>query len=754
MAKAARKPKGVPAAIAGIEVSPRLAPFEAPPIREGAAPLDKLYVAPENARADSPLENIDELAANIIACGLLQSLLAYEDDEGRFAIVGGRRRLNALKLIRDAARVAPDAPAFKVDFDAIPLRITTQANATAASIAENTQRVDLGVVDAALAWNRMAVIEGRDISEIAKAFGVTERFVKSRMKLASLHEPILEALRAGELSLDVAQLYATAHMSRQEKVWKGLGKQRDVEWRVRDELKKDTLVAGDAVARFVGEEAYLAAGGQIEQEFFKAPEQSRWLDPALAERLAQEKLAAEAAKLEAEGFLFVDAAITMPYGKYADGNLGTPRKPTPEEKARVKELDAKLKALRAEYEAIERGCEKRDTAEEVGEYTDEEAERMTEIEDEEIDLRNAREAIEDSFYEFDDKAKQKSGVAVTLNSDGTLAITRGVISPKSRPATPAGRAAKKGKAASAKPAKPEPQAPMTNLTHEKTSRIASAIVGRALAQRPDIALIAVTAALAREVFDIDLNDSACEALTIRGAGQGMTGAEFADEDALLGADAQAAARKRWLVALGKPIDKLEARMTTWPQADVLALLAFCVGESVKVIEPTAARDYKDDQRDALMLLGRLAGANPAAHFIPDADYLEGYSKASLEAAAAELGLDSAGVKTKAALAALVADHAKGGGATAAWVPPLLRTLCGMDEAPKPKLPAPREPKGKPGRLDAGKGAAAKTASSAAKAAAPTASKKGAAKSAKKLAKPPAKKAAKPKSKTAAKGAAQ
>lgn len=648
------------------------------------APFEHFYVAPENARdATKPLRGIDELASNIEAYGLLQPLVAYEGDEGRPAVSDGSRRLAALHRLRNADK----QPAGEWDWNAVRFEVIEQSDAAASSLAANTQRVNLGVVDEAVAWNRMS-LDGKSIEDIARAFGVTERYVKGRVRLASLHEPILEALRAGEISLDVAQLYAGAHMSRQEKVWKALGKSnRRYEYNVKQALEKNTLHAGDELAKFVGEDAYVAAGGQVEHELFKAADMSRWLNPEIAERVAQEKLKAIAAEIEAEGFLFVEAAIELPSGKYVDGNFGKPRKASAEEKSRLDAIKAREKALDGERDAINAAIDKRLDADPqaVDEPTDAEQERLDAIEAEEDALRAERRRLEAARVTFDDASKQKSGVTITIDADGRPLIKRGVVAPRELKATPAGKSAAKGKAASAKPAAPEPQAPMTNLTHEKTSRIASIIVGRALAARPDVALVAVTAKLARDVFDDDLNGGIEEPLTIKGGGQRPRSDDM--DAALLSHTAYSTERQRWLVSLGgvKDLAKLEARMlTNWSQDEVLKLLAFCVGESVSAIEHNAARKYDDDDaRAQLATLGRLAGANPAAHFIPDAEYLGGLSRPSLDAAAAELEISTAGAKTKGALAQLIADHAKGGGASAAWVPPLLRTLCGVVEEPKP-----------------------------------------------------------------------
>lgn len=667
-----------------------------------AVPLNRLYVAPENARHGVPPQNVDELMANIAAYGVLQPLLVYEGDNGAYAVVGGARRLEALRRLRADGKIAKG-----VDWERIPVREIDPGDAAAASLAENTQRVDLGVVEAAEAWHRMT-LDGRAISEIARAFGVTERFVKQRVRLAGLYEPILQALSADELSLDVAQLYAGAEISRQERVWKALGKQGRTPWRVKEELKKNTLRAGDPLARFVGEEAYLAAGGVVEHELFLAPEESRWLDPALAERLAKDKLAAAAAELASEGFQFVETAIELRYDAYVDGNFGKPRKPTPEEKERLAQIRAREKEIEREDRAIWKTVHERED-DHFADPNEEELARLDALEEERRDLATERQRLIAGQVSFDDKAKAKAGVVVTIDEDGALLIKRGVVAPKDRKATPAGKARRNasGKAASAKPAPPEPQAPMTNLTHEKTSRIASMIVGRTLARAPSVALVAITAAMARTIFALH-DGSRCgeEILDMR-----FSEFEFGVDDAPSNA-AHNVQGQRWSVALGKDHAKLEERMIEWPQNDVLDLLAFCVGACVKVIEPNAAREYdKHDARTRLALIGRLAGADPAAHFLPDAEYLNGYSRASLEAAASELGLDSAGLKTKAALAQAVADKAQ----EQAWTPPLLRTLCGVEV--KSSKPAAKK------KSAGGKGTAAKRANGSARAAVPTSKKR-------------------------------
>src|SRR3546814_15260093 len=48
-----------------------------------------------------------------------------------------------------------------------------------------------------------------DIDGVAKRFGLTRRFVEGRLRLATLAEPIFEALSVGTITLDVAKAYAS-----------------------------------------------------------------------------------------------------------------------------------------------------------------------------------------------------------------------------------------------------------------------------------------------------------------------------------------------------------------------------------------------------------------------------------------------------------------------------------------------------------------------------------------------------------------
>ena len=65
---------------------------------------------------------------------------------------------------------------------------------------------------------------------------------------------------------------------------------------------------------FVGVDAYEAAGGIVLRDLFE-DDDGGWLqDPALLDRLANEKLQAEAERLRPEGWKWIAVALDFPYG--------------------------------------------------------------------------------------------------------------------------------------------------------------------------------------------------------------------------------------------------------------------------------------------------------------------------------------------------------------------------------------------------------------------------------------------------------
>jgi len=309
-------------------------------------PLNKLVASPSNVRRSSDPQADLELRADIEAHGLLQNLVvtSVKKPKGCFAVKAGERRRQALLALAEDGKLQKDHGVCCLVVD---------ANAgQEASLAENFQRLAMNPADECLAFQQL-IEQGSDPQAIARRFGLSVRFVEGRLRLAGLAPVVFEALGAGEISLDVAKAYAaTPDAERQAYVFDQvrssyMSSHPDS---IRRLMTQATASAGDRRARFVGEEAYVAAGGRIERDLFADADDARWLDVALLERLAAEKMEELAAATAAEhGLAFVRPTLDSWVGyPTTDGLRRVALETVPltdEESARVEALEEKIGAL-------------------------------------------------------------------------------------------------------------------------------------------------------------------------------------------------------------------------------------------------------------------------------------------------------------------------------------------------------------------------------------------------------------------------
>lgn len=310
-------------------------------------PLNKLVASPRNVRRATDPQADLELKADIEARGLLQNLVvtSVKKPRGSFAVEAGERRRRALQSLADEGKLPPD-------HEVCCLVIEGAAAAQEASLAENFQRLSMNPADECLAFQQL-VEQGSDPEGIARRFGLTVHFVEGRLRLAGLAPVVFEALGAGEISLDVAKAYAaTPDRERQAFVFEQVGRSYAANHpdSIRRMITQATVSATDRRARFVGEEAYVAAGGRIERDLFSDDSSTRWLDIALLERLACEKMDALAAATAAEqGLAFVRPTLDSWVCHSQTAGLRRVQVETPaltdEEVARVGELEGEIEDL-------------------------------------------------------------------------------------------------------------------------------------------------------------------------------------------------------------------------------------------------------------------------------------------------------------------------------------------------------------------------------------------------------------------------
>lgn len=385
-----------------------------------SVPVAKLTLSRENVRRSNRDVDIDALAASIAAEGLLQNLIVEPlKKPGTYSVKAGGRRLRALQKLIDQGVLPADHNVNVLVLDGGPA-------AGEASLAENFQRLPMNPADECMAFASL-VSKGATADTVATRFGVTTRFVEGRLRLADLAKPVFDALATGKITLGTAQAYATVHdKDRQERVFESLGHghQANNPDAIRRQMLDGSAHAGDAVCRFVGRDAYLAAGGRIDGDLFSGAQDETFLDGELLEALAKTKLEEAAAQIKTEqqlGFVHTVVATNVPW--QLEQGL---HRFYPAEATTAPEAIARLDALADEREQL------------AGDIEHEE------LSDEEIAAKDNRleaierevEALRDAPREIAPELREKLGTFVYIGRDGQPRVHDGLFSEKrlNRPA--------------------------------------------------------------------------------------------------------------------------------------------------------------------------------------------------------------------------------------------------------------------------------------------------------------------------------
>lgn len=322
-------------------------------------PLADLYLSDMNPRQEADPEGIALLADSIAMIGLIQPIAGFRDEAGKIGVVAGGRRWRAIKLALERDPALADA---RPDLALVPVRLAPDApTARAWAAVENTAREDLHPADEIRAFGRMRE-GGADVPTIARTFGLTEAHVYRRLALSALPAPVLDALKAGEITLGAAKAFTIADDEALAlSVLDRIRGSEVSEHRLKQMLQPEAINAGsDRRARFVGLDAYRAAGGRISADLFA--DATLLHDTDLLDRLFAEKLEAEADAKEAEwAWIETLAESYVPYGmaeKMArlyrvEGDLTEEQAERYDELAELAEAEVLDEAGQAELEALQ-----------------------------------------------------------------------------------------------------------------------------------------------------------------------------------------------------------------------------------------------------------------------------------------------------------------------------------------------------------------------------------------------------------------
>lgn len=156
---------------------------------DGAVTISLNEIEPNRGqpRKDFDEASLAELAESIEQHGLIQPIVVKPTTDGRYMIIAGERRWRACRM---------------AGLSEVPVIIKDVDERTLAELAltENLQREDLNPVEEALGYRTLIDSFGLTQEEVAKRMGKSRSAVTNALRLLSLEDPELEALRRGSIT--------------------------------------------------------------------------------------------------------------------------------------------------------------------------------------------------------------------------------------------------------------------------------------------------------------------------------------------------------------------------------------------------------------------------------------------------------------------------------------------------------------------------------------------------------------------------
>lgn len=331
-------------------------------------PLSGLVKSPLNVRTiPYSQDSVRGLADSIEALGLLQNLIVHTLEDGKSGVAAGGRRLTALQLLAQENRLAGD--------HTVMVKRVSDDIAALASVAENEQRAAMHPAEQIAGFRTLAE-QGKTPAQIGDALGFSSRHVRRMLKLANLAPSLMEKLAQDDLTVEQCQaLCLEDDHARQVGVYESV----KASWSnapahlIKRAITETEMGTDSPKFRFIGREAYEAAGGYVREDLFSQEEGDGTADSTLVERLVQEKLERIAREIQQhEGWKWSRGRAARIWYHGDDANeFVRPEEPdpvyTPEQRQRLDELHEQWSgydsrcdetdALEAEIDAIEQVAE-------------------------------------------------------------------------------------------------------------------------------------------------------------------------------------------------------------------------------------------------------------------------------------------------------------------------------------------------------------------------------------------------------------
>ncbi|ESZ51052.1 Fis family transcriptional regulator [Mesorhizobium sp. L2C054A000] len=173
-------------------------------------PLSALLAPKGNPRKTFDERSIAGLAQSIKCDGVIQNLTVVPEGDGRYRVHIGKRRFLALQLLKRRGDIDE---LYQVPVD---IRENLEGrDALRIAAVENVQREALDPIDEADAFNAL-MKGGATLADVAAQTGFSENTVRRRLALASLSKEAKSMVRAGALSLSIAEALTLGNADQQQ----------------------------------------------------------------------------------------------------------------------------------------------------------------------------------------------------------------------------------------------------------------------------------------------------------------------------------------------------------------------------------------------------------------------------------------------------------------------------------------------------------------------------------------------------------
>ncbi len=418
-----------------------------------------------NARKAGREDGLAELGATILDKGLIHALV-IKTHGGKAYVGEGNRRLKAMRLLVKDGRLPKDWPVKVEEMaeDVDPLEL---------SLTANIMQLPMHEVDQYEAFAQLRNA-GKSPADIASSFGTSELVVYRRLALGSLSPHLREAWRENRIRTEVAQAFTIVQDHElQDQVYASLAKGQMLQRHAIIRALTRSDIGGGGDLRFVGRDAYLAAGGRLHDDLFA--EEAHVLDGEILKRLEREKIDAACRDLVAQGWGWAALASDLPNDRYKWPKAAVTTRFTEEELFRIEQLQPIVEATGPGGTAAE--------------FKQREAARA--------EAGKVGAAAWLRSFSADDKAL--SGCVLRVGYDGELSIEHGIVRPGGEAAGPAPDPTLQGTPAAnghdAEQEEGEASSPeISGVLAQLLSEQLTAAAANAIADEPDTALRVLVAA--------------------------------------------------------------------------------------------------------------------------------------------------------------------------------------------------------------------------------------------------------------------